>query len=63
MHESRQHHDFSTITALEQKVKALEDQHREIGPDPEKFICIDLGYPWKKIYVLKEETAKKPGEE
>jgi len=39
--------------ALEKKVKALEDQHREISPDAGKYICIDLGYPFKKIYVEK----------
>ena len=38
---------------LEKKVKALEDQHREITPDDEKYICIDLGYPFKKVYFEK----------
>ena len=38
---------------LEKKVKALEDQHREITPDAEKYICIDLGYPFKKVYFEK----------
>jgi len=38
------------VTELQEKVKALEDQHRE--PDPEKYECIDLGLGGK-IYIPK----------
>jgi len=44
---------IAEVSALQEKVKALEDQHREISPDAGKYICIDLGYPFKKIYVEK----------
>ncbi len=42
--------------SLEERIKALEDQHREIPPDPENYICIDLGHPFKKIYIKKPEN-------
>ena len=41
------------IANLQKKVKALEDQHQDPVFDPEKYICINLGGIYGKVWVPK----------